>query len=89
MKPRSEADQRAHRKAAVLDEHDRHREKAEEILKLSPKEYLGWSWVEAIVTEAGRLRGDVEKILAFLEEEGHRDLAADVRRSVLDSQWGK
>lgn len=76
-------------KAACYDNHARHQDRAEEILKLSPKEYLGHSWVDAIVFEAGRLRGDIEKMLAFLEEEGHRDLAADLRRSILDAQRGK
>lgn len=88
MKPNEDLE-RLRRKAAVLDEHGKYRGRAEEILKLSPKEYLGYPWVAAIVTEAERLRRDVEKILAFLEEEGHRDLAHDVRRSVLDSQWSK
>jgi len=70
-------------KAAVADDHDRHREKAEAILKLSPASYLAWGWVEAIVAEAARLRADIDKMLAFLEEEGQRDLASDIRRSVL------
>lgn len=49
-------------KALVCDDHGKHREKAEAILKLSPASYLGWGWVEGIVAEAVRLAGANEHL---------------------------
>lgn len=43
-------------KALVFDDHMKFRERAEAVLKDSPRSYLGFSWVEAIVTEAEALK---------------------------------
>jgi hypothetical protein len=43
-------------KALVFDDHSKFRERAEAVLKDSPRSYLAFSWVEAIVTEAEALK---------------------------------
>ncbi len=42
-------------KALVYDDHQKSQERAEKLINASPRSYLGWSFVEAIVAEAERL----------------------------------
>ncbi len=54
-------------KALVFDDHSKFRERAEAVLNDSPRSYLAFSWVEAIVTEAEGLKKAADIYRAALD----------------------